>query len=59
MRQSSTSFQRQQQREFVRQTAPTKSKQKRKKVRGKWQAFLLWFKLGAYRFTRAIKNIFK
>jgi len=57
MRQSSSSFQRQQ-REFVRQTAPAQSKQKRK-VRSKWQAFLLWFNLGFYRFTRGIKNIFK
>ena len=58
MRQSSTSFQRQQ-RDFVRQTAPAHSRQKRKKVRSKWQAFTLWFKLACYRFTRAVRNLFK
>jgi hypothetical protein len=59
MRQSASSFQRQQ-REIVRQTAPAQSRPpRRKRVRSKWQAFLLWFKLGFYRFTRGIKNIFK
>jgi hypothetical protein len=60
MRQSSSSFQRQQ-REFtsqVRQTAPIQSKRKQKKVKGSWHAFLLWFKLGFYRFTRNVKSCF-
>lgn len=48
------------QREFVRQTGPAQSRVKgRKKVRSKWQAFLLWFKLGFYRFTRGVRNVFK
>ena len=61
MRQSSVSFQRQQQRDYVRQTAPMHSSRGRskKRVRSKWQAFLLWFKLACYRFTRAARNIFK
>jgi hypothetical protein len=61
MRQSSVSYQRQQQREFVRQTGPTRSvgNRSRKKVRSKWQAFLLWFNLGFYRFTRGVRNVFK
>lgn len=58
MRQSSTSFQRQQ-RDSVRPAPPQQSRPRRKRVRSKWQAFLLWFKLGFYRFTRAIKNVFK
>ena len=61
MRQSSSSFQRQQG-EFtshVRQTMPMQSKKKRKKVKGSWHAFLLWFKLGFYRFTRSVKSVFK
>jgi len=28
-------------------------------VKSKWHSFLLWWKLGFYRFTRAVKNIFK
>lgn len=60
MRQSSSSFQRQQQKEFVRQTAPAQSnRHKRKAVRSKWQAFWLWFSLGFYRFTRRVKSVFK
>jgi len=61
MRQTSERrYQRAQQREFVRQTGPAQSRNKgRKKVKSKWQAFLLWFKLGFYRFTRGVRNVFK
>jgi len=63
MRMSTVRYQRQQQREFVRQTGPARSpatgKSSRRKVRSKWQAFLLWFKLGFYRFTRGVRNVFK
>jgi hypothetical protein len=62
MRSSTHSFQRQQQQqpEFIRQTAPTSSRPpKRKKVKSKWQSFMLWLQLGLYRFTRSIRNIFK
>jgi hypothetical protein len=60
MRQSTSSYQ-QQQRDFVRQTAPAQSARKRNKkaVRSKWQAFCLWFSLGFYRFTRGVKSVFK
>jgi hypothetical protein len=62
MRQSTV---RRQQREFTRPAygggggVGGQVRGKRKKVRSKWQAFLLWFKLGFYRFTRGVRNVFK
>jgi len=58
MRQSSSSFQRQQ-REHIKQTAPAQSRRKQKNVRSKWQAFCLWMSLAFYRFTRKVKSVFK
>ena len=65
IRTSSASFQRQQ-REMqaaqhqVRTTGPTPSRTRTKKkaVRSKWTAFVVWFKLSLYRFTRGMKSVF-
>jgi|SRR5579859_7124080 len=59
MRASTSSFSRPQRGEGVRQTAPAKSRGKRKVVRNRWQAFWLWVSLGFYRFTRGVKSVFK
>lgn len=58
MRHSAASLQRQQ-RDYIRQTAPAQTRTRKRRVRSKWQAFVLWFKLGVYRITRGVRNIFK
>jgi len=65
MRASSASFQRQQRelqaaQQQVRTAGPMPSRPRTKKkaVRSKWTAFVVWFKLSLYRFTRGLKSIF-
>jgi len=65
IRASSASFQRQQRemqaaQQQVRMTGPMPSRPRTKKkaVRSKWTAFVVWFKLSLYRFTRGFKSMF-
>jgi hypothetical protein len=63
MHASSTSFHRKQRESAAqagaRQTAPTQRPKRKKAVRSKWTAFVVWFKLGIYRFTRGLKSMFR
>ena len=59
MQRRSSAFQHHQRESGVRQTAPARSQKRPRRVRSKWQAFMLWLKLGIYRFTRNVKSVFK